>query len=852
MIFTCCENDHRRNDLRGNPALNGFDFLEVDDDPAKPNSQRQRALFVHFINELQPGQLNASNVRIDGGERIRGIVITGVTSGADDATIGDRHVLRIDVAEPGDFSRYTLRILDDNSKHDEPAPPPDGFDTGLSSIDFEFKAACENDFDCLPPPCPPKQRTSPDIDYLAKDYASFKQLLLDRMSALAPAWQERHPADVGVMLVEILAYAGDYLSYKQDAITTEAYLGTARRRASVRRHARLVDYPMHDGRNARAWIALAVSADTQITPGSGATRTQFLTPTDATASSLLRFNTPEYDAAIRAGATVFEIVPETSDPDHENDPIALYKDHDTIRFHTWGALDCCLPEGATQADLRDALPNLKPGHVLVLIEEKGPSTGEKQDADPAHRHAVRLTKVSHLTDPIGRDFDDPPASGSVDVTRVEWSAADALPFPLCISSRGDDANAHVRDVSVALGNIVLADHGATIPYEFLGEVPEPNPALTLHGSEPRCDHKAPRVIPVRFRPFLAKMPVTYAAAYDATKSASAAMDPAIARVAPSRMKVHDSAGGNWTPRPDLLGSHDEEPDFVVESETDGRAFLRFGDGVTGASPKETTTFSATYRAGNGLRGNVGADSLRVIASADAGAAFITSVRNPLGARGGIDPESIERVRQNAPEAFRVQERAVTTDDYADVARRCSSDIQRATARFRWTGSWRTVFLTVDRMSGLTVDAEFTKQLRSCLEHYRMAGHDLEVQEPQFVSLEIVIGVCVKRDYFATNVKAALRDVFSNRILPDGKRGFFHPDRFTFGQPVFLSAIYAAAQAVTGVDSVEIVTFQRQGVTSADALRSGVLDIGTLEIARLDNDPNFREHGVITFSMAGGR
>jgi hypothetical protein len=45
-----------------------------------------------------------------------------------------------------------------------------------------------------------------------------------------------------VALVETLAYVGDHLSYTQDAVATEAYLGTARRRTSLRRHARLLDY----------------------------------------------------------------------------------------------------------------------------------------------------------------------------------------------------------------------------------------------------------------------------------------------------------------------------------------------------------------------------------------------------------------------------------------------------------------------------------------------------------------------------------------------------------------------------------------------------------------------------------
>src|SRR5262249_58142942 len=111
--------------------------------------------------------------------------------------------------------------------------------------------------DCKPQEtCPPAPLTEPELDYLAKDYASFRQLILDRLTLIMPDWKERHVPDLGIALVEILAYVGDYLSYYQDAVATEAYLDTARQRISVRRHARLVDYHMHQGCNARAWVCL--------------------------------------------------------------------------------------------------------------------------------------------------------------------------------------------------------------------------------------------------------------------------------------------------------------------------------------------------------------------------------------------------------------------------------------------------------------------------------------------------------------------------------------------------------------------------------------------------------------------
>ena len=156
-----------------------------------------------------------------------------------------------------------------------------------------------------------------------------------------------------------------------------------------------------------------------------------------------------------------------------------------------------------------------------------------------------------------------------------------------------------------------------------------------------------------------------------------------------------------------------------------------------------------------------------------------------------------------------------------------------------------MFVTVDRYGGAPVDQEFETRLRDSLERFRMAGQDLEVDGPQYVSLEIEIIVCIKPGYFFSDVKKALLDVFSNRILPDNRRGVFHPDNFTFGQPVYLSSVIAAAQAVAGVDSVIVSKFQRQRINSNTALASGKLEVGRLEIARLNNDPNFPERGSFT-------
>jgi len=226
MIYHCCD-ELRRNAVAAHPTLNGIDYLEVLDHEIELTdpTHRQKKLVVHFINDVAPNSLNVKNLQIEGGERIRGIVaLSAALDGADAKT------LNVDVDQYGDFSIYTLRLVQ-NAQN--PAPP-DGIDPPFAAVDFSFKVDCPTDFDCEKQcDCPPAVREEPEIDYLAKDYASFRRLMFDRMSALMPQWQERNPADIGVALVEMLAYAGDHLSYQQDAVAMEAYLGTARRRISV-------------------------------------------------------------------------------------------------------------------------------------------------------------------------------------------------------------------------------------------------------------------------------------------------------------------------------------------------------------------------------------------------------------------------------------------------------------------------------------------------------------------------------------------------------------------------------------------------------------------------------------------
>jgi hypothetical protein len=357
----------------------------------------------------------------------------------------------------------------------------------------------------------------PEIDYLAKDFNSFRQLMLDHISLRVPEWTEEHPADMAQAVVDVLAYVADYLSYYQDAVATEAYLGTARLRVSVRRHARLLDYPLDDGCNARVWVQIqapkpegyeAVSTpspeggkDNQIGRVYVPRGTQLMTRTaegaDTREEGTLCFEVGDPAALdrLKRGAQVFETMYEAW----------VYPEFNEIRFFAQKGGPWTLEPNVYTALLEDWWPGdeanpgprklwrLQAGDVLLFEQIRDPETLRKS-GDPERRHAVRLTEVKPTVAP-NREGKQMP------VVRVTWATPDALrePLPLVRSNAAGDQ----IPVSVARGNIVLADHGRTVKDEILPAVPltgRYNPPLLLTGltfHAPYDDRVARRLPAVR-------------------------------------------------------------------------------------------------------------------------------------------------------------------------------------------------------------------------------------------------------------------------------------------------------------------------------------------------------------------
>jgi hypothetical protein len=769
----------RRARLHDLGTLNGIDFIEIAD-------TAQTRLRVHFI-EATPdaAALGAAitSATITGGETIPTVAVNPAATWHWDTDAHGRPVVELSVDAPGDFSTYTFALVTG-------APV---LDRVYDHVPFTFKAGCPSTIDCEPPAVVAELGASaaPPIDYLAKDFDSFRRVLSDFSAVRYPAWQERSRADFGVMFMEALSAVADELSYQQDRVAAEAWLETATQRRSLVRLARLVDYE----------------------------------PGVATASATTLQFQMLADGAIPRGIVVGSLTPDGSLVEFETGT-GLRDDRlydarvawNELRAHWFDDAQRCVPAGATD------LYVVRPGTPLargqqVLVEQASPA------GEPPKRAIVEL--AADPVDSVDPLFGPP---GGTPLTHLVWRPQDALPFALDLA------------LTTMHGNLVPATQGRTHTERFVTSSdwsPLPGPARAV----------------VRTGPGGALLFL-----HTLTSSPLAWLDHGVAGDgAWPEITVAEASTGPWSYRRTLIAAKPDEPVFTLdpmrylplggelgasEYDSDDGDTMRFGDGERGAVPRDGASFEVTYRVGGGLRGNVAAGALTRIDPATAAALGIAGVSNPRPASGGRDEEPDEQVRELAPQAFRAtQYRAVRAEDYDRAAARELAWVRRAGTRFRYTGSWLTVFTAVDISGGESLSPEAAVDLARLLDRYRLAGYEAFGLGPRYASLDVIVAVCALPEAFRGDVQASVLAAL---------RAFFDPDRFTFGQPLERSVLEAAVQDVPGVDGVTAVRYRRRGHTAGFVPMGDTVEVAADEIVRADNDANRPDAGSFRVDVGGGK
>jgi hypothetical protein len=684
-----------------------------------------------------------------------------------------------------------------------------------------------SDFDSL------QEQEKIAIDYMAKDYASFRHALIDLIPRKIPQWKDRSEADMGIMLIELFSYVADELSYSQDRVANEAFLRSARARSSVSNHLQLIDYHIQNGLSANAFIKVEIKKSSAIIPAGF----QVSTP-------------PEKGEEGRATIIVETLEDQLVNVEWNKIPVERIKKEDSNNDSSSGTIHL-------SAILERSNVELKRGQHLLLFQED-PLTG-----DITKKTIVKLSEDSKVFTGQGGSNSNNYNNNNILIT---WEKGDESP---------ESPYGWNMERVFCCTNILRASHGRTIRSEILKE-------------------KDQKVSKYSFS--LKEAPLTFNSV-DSTSGIQAR----------STLKVWVD-GELWEETESLLDCGPFDKKFSISIDEDGYATIFFGNSKSGLKPEVDSLIEAQYRVGNGSVGNVAAGTLtqydllqnpRWLVEE-----VIGSVTNPLPATGGIDIESIEDAKIAGPKSLKALQRAVTLRDYEDLVKReFQNEITNARARFVYTGSWDTIFVSVDVKGGrknIVVngddrdnDSGLSDRIRKYLNKVKMIGSEVQIEEAQHVPIEIRITVCLQK-YLDTQVVRGriLSSLSSKDNMVDGTKGLFHPDNFTFGDPVYASKIYevlkktpevkyaiittfrkrdneenvnrinagnpsAAPSSVSSPSpsSSSEITFSERSIADRDEETKRNLEIGYIpifenEIITIDSDPMHPENGILIINFVG--
>ena len=798
------------------------------------NSLHVAAILTEItLDPVRAGQI----FRVRGGTRVPagnlpGQVRVTAVSGLD----ATRLALRVEPV--GDYSTYTLELVWDASR----------IDPFFATLGFKFRPGCFTN-DCAPAlPGRPAQ-PGPTIDYLARDYESFRHTLMTAMAERVPGWQSTSEADHDQVLIDLFAAAADELSDFQDRVMSEAYLATTRTRVSLARHARLMDYHLHEGNQASTWLALEIATgqapfslgDQRLVAWTGAQ-----TPLP---ESVLFASREHWLPAVQR---------------QRFDPLVNH-----LRLHTWRNAQPALRAGSTSADvvpvvagggqpeadaLRDLVRNGQLRQILIA-ERLNPLTGRTPGRNPRKRQLLRLRAgatgafaAQTIHDPLTNTF----------LVRLHWRDEDALRHDYSFTTFCDGAP--TEDVSVFHGNLLPVHEGRPMEVFFR----EPGTTLTADTAEVKQRHfeRLDRdgsgfdwvLAPLPEGP-LAYLPTPPGGEVPAQSTLHRPPGGESAR-APVEVTIPSGGTDGWDEVESLVHSNDttEQGDhFMVETDERRRSTLRFGNGTNGVLLPRGAVVRAQYQIGGGAAGNIGADQLvfsRPLTGVLGGA--VVRVWNPFDVTDGRDAESPEKVRRNAPEAYRARQlRAVTLADYVRRAEEVEG-VSRAVARYGWTGSWRTVRVTIDPEGTTELEEPLRANIAAHLEAVRLIGEDIELRPPRVVPLDIRIVVCADAAFWREDLRFILEQEFSDSWTSDGRPGFFHPDDWTFGQALHRSQIEGRLHQIAGIEHVVSIVMKRFNAPTPGLPNAEQIEMAFDEVVQLANDPDHLERGLIRFDVRGGR
>jgi hypothetical protein len=255
------------------------------------------------------------------------------------------------------------------------------------------------------------------------------------------------------------------------------------------------------------------------------------------------------------------------------------------------------------------------------------------------------------------------------------------------------------------------------------------------------------------------------------------------------------------------GSGPRDRHYVIDHSS-GEVF--FGDGVCGMIPPVLSgnIRMTRYRSGGGVRGNCPAQSVKQLVSA---VPSIQKVINWQAAAGGADVETNSELIDRGPRGIRHGGRAVTQEDYEDLALLASRELARAKcvplydlrsdpdAKQKLPGVVSLILAPIGPTATPQPSAALLDRALRYLDRWRSPNVDLILVGPEYVRVSVNADVVVDESGLAGDVELKIRRALDNYLHPTtgGAEGV----GWEFGRLPQRFDLYSLIQRISGVSHV---------------------------------------------------
>ena len=644
------------------------------------------------------------------------------------------------------------------------------------------------------------------------DDVRFQRDLVDearrRIIRYCPEWTDYNLSDPGITLIELFAWMTEMIVYRLNQVPEKNYI----------KFMELLGMQLQPASSARTDLTFWLSVSLPIAPDN---HEPVVVPQGTEVTTRAQ---GEEGEIIFTTDRMLTIVPPRLNQVRRQDE--FHKDY--------------LPRFGMETFYAFSQPKPKPGDTFYLgFDEERNISG----------HILQLTFECDQTQAVGIKREDPPWVWECSMGNGVWEEVPPSTRP------GE------RDTTGGLNN----PRGSLVLYLPLGLKPDLvngrsafwiRCRLEQRRPEQRMYSESPRVLDVTALSLGATVPATHAVIVENEILGRSNGEPGqifkleqtpVLALRPSEtVEVEEKRHGEtvfapWQPVADFSRSDRYDRHFCLDTASGEISFgpgVRQPDGTVrqyGRIPEANSMIRfSRYRYGGGTRGNVPADSLQGLTTALAYVARVTNLRR---AAGGQDPEDMEELKARTRRELRAQLRAVTAEDYEDLAKKATRSIARVKCNIPQGSNGRlppgmieilVVPAVADSiwagdLTKLEVDEGLTRTIENFLDKYRLLTTTLQIKEPRYIGLKVTAEIVPAEYSQPEEVKARVVESLRKFLTPlaiggeqEGLDELMGAEwaGWPFGRDLYLAEIYSLIQRVPGVKHVLDVQLSSRPVLPA--------------------------------------